>query len=150
VELVAREPAVVIDAAHNLASVGALLNTLGESFSPRRSVLIFASTRDKDLKGMLRRLLPRFDEVILTRYRNNPRGVPPEELDVICAQTAAIERSVCADPATAWEEARRRAGPEDLICITGSFFIAAEMRREIDRQPSKPRRWLVGESLSGG
>jgi folylpolyglutamate synthase/dihydropteroate synthase len=36
-----------------------------------------------------------------------------------------------ADPASAWKLARRFAGPEDLICITGSFFIAAELREMI-------------------
>lgn len=148
VELVAREPTVVIDAAHNLASIQALLDTLGESFSPQRSILVFASTRDKDLAGMLRLLLPHFDEVIFTRYQNNPRGVPPEELAALAAGTAATAPIVCPDPVTAWEEARSRVGPEDLICVTGSFFIAAEMRREIDRQGSKPADRLVGESLS--
>ena len=31
--------------------------------------------------------------------------------------------------ADAWNWVRDRAAPEDLICITGSTFIAAEMRR---------------------
>jgi folylpolyglutamate synthase/dihydropteroate synthase len=31
-------------------------------------------------------------------------------------------------PAAAWELAQRWAAPDELACITGSFFIAAEMR----------------------
>ena len=32
------------------------------------------------------------------------------------------------NPAAAFALARELAGPDDLICITGSFFLAAELR----------------------
>ena len=45
---------------------------------------------------------------------------------------------VAADPPAAWKLARRIAGKQDLICITGSFFIAAELRElVIDGGPSE-------------
>ncbi len=72
VEVVRRQPTVIVDAAHNEASVAALLQTLEESFSPRRRMLIFATTLDKSVREMMALLLPRFDQVLLTRYRNNP------------------------------------------------------------------------------
>ncbi len=128
IEVVRREPTVVLDAAHNVASVEALVHVLEESFSARRRLLVFATTRDKDSRGMLCVLLPRFDEVILTRYWSNPRGVPTDELDLLCEELSPVPRHVCADPETAWNLARQIVGPDDLICITGSFFIAAEMR----------------------
>ena len=44
---------------------------------------------------------------------------------------------VAATPAEAWQLARRITTPDDLICVTGSFFIAAEMRdlifRDVER-----------------
>ena len=80
VEVVSRRPTVVIDAAHNVASIDALLEALDESVSARRRVLVFATTKDKDARGMLERLLPRFDTAVFTRYANNPRSVSPEEL----------------------------------------------------------------------
>ena len=70
----------VLDAAHNAASIAALVETLDESFSVGRRLLVFATTQEKDIRGMLQRLLGNFDHVIFTRYLNNPRGVPPEEL----------------------------------------------------------------------
>ena len=80
VEVVARRPTVVLDAAHNVASIAALVEVLDESFSAARRLLIFATTQEKDHRGMLQQLLGRFDHVIFTRYSNNPRSVPPEEL----------------------------------------------------------------------
>lgn len=128
VEVVSRQPVVVIDAAHNLASIEALLATLDESFAPGRRWLVFATTKEKDMSGMLRVLLPRFDEVIFTRYRNNPRGVPPEELLALARELGFPDCRVAADASVAWQEVRRGVGPSDLVCVTGSFFIAAEMR----------------------
>ena len=145
VEVAGRRPAVVIDAAHNVASVEALAATLAESFSARERILVFATTRDKEVPAMLRCLLPHFDHVILTQYQNNPRGVPPEELAAIASQESAAVR-VCSSPAAAWEVVRTLAGEKDLVCITGSFFIAAEMRAQIAARPLHPAQNAVLET----
>ncbi len=134
IEVVHQRPTVVLDAAHNLASIAALAETLDESFAPRRRVLIFGASSDKDVRGMLALVTPRFDEVIFTRYVNNPRGVPPEELARL-APNLARAATVCADPSEAWDAAGRLLLPGDLLCITGSFFLAAEMRAEMARRP---------------
>ncbi len=135
VEVAARRPAVILDTAHNVASIEALVATLAESFSARERILVFATTREKEVETMLRRLLPQFDRIILTQYQNNPRGVPPEELAAIASQTQAAAVRVCPTPAAAWEAVHSLAGEKDLVCITGSFFIAAEMRAQIEARP---------------
>ncbi len=134
-EVVGRRPAIVIDAAHNRASVDALIRVLEESFSPRRRFLVFATTQEKDIPGMLACLLPAFDEVILTRYLDNPRAVPVEELQAAAGEITGRTYRICSTPAEAWDEVRACATADDLICVTGSFFIAAQMRREIRSRP---------------
>ncbi len=128
VELVARRPAVVIDSAHNVASVDALVRVLDQSFAARRRLLLFATSYEKDIAGMLQRLLGAFDHLFLTRYLNNPRSVPPEELGALAFELTGRECRVCPNPPEGWFQARAQAGPEDLICVTGSFFLAAEVR----------------------
>ncbi len=136
VEVVARRPTVVLDAAHNVASIAALVEVLEESFSAKKRWLIFATTQEKDHRGMLRRLLAHFDHVIFTRYQENPRGVPPEELLRLATELQgdvpnAAKTEIAATPAEAWSAVRGLAEPDDLICIAGSFFLASEMRRQI-------------------
>jgi len=137
VEVVGQRPTQIIDVAHNHASIEALVRVLDERFQARCRVLVFASSRDKDTASMLRLLLPRFDTLVLTRFVNNPRATEPEELlamaQVICQQSPMshdkpTQLKTAADPASAWELARNLASPEDLICATGSFFLAAELR----------------------
>ena len=87
---------------------------------------------------MLELLLPRFDEVIFTRYTRNPRGVPVEELSDIAAALSNRPVVECPDSFTAWNHVRERATSGDLICITGSFFLAAEMREHMAANPLLP------------
>ena len=116
----------------------ALLETIETCFPVTRRLLVFATTREKDICGMLAQLLPRFDRVIVTRYENNPRGVPPGEVAQIAAQLADTPLVLCATPADAWREACRLATPSELVCITGSFFIAAEIRALVVGEHCRP------------
>jgi dihydrofolate synthase/folylpolyglutamate synthase len=133
-EVVSRRPLVIIDCAHNLASADALVETLRASVptgnvqgaAPRRH-LVFAGSSDKDLAGMLRILAPYFTDVYLTRYGNNPRSVPPEKLAEVVRPMASVRCTVWPLAESAWQAARAAAGPDDLICITGSVFLAGEL-----------------------
>ncbi len=134
VEVVAREPMVIIDAAHNVASIQALVETIGEIYSGGRRTLVFATTQGKDVRGMLRELLPHFDRIVFTRYQLNPRGHQPDDLRELAGQIArsqALARpqiEACAEPMGAWNTALEGATRADLLCVSGSFFIAGELR----------------------
>ena len=129
VQVASRRPAVVLDAAHNVASIQALVETLEESFSAARRLLIFATTQDKDFRGMLSCLLDHFDEVYFTRYSNNSRAVPPEELQHVAEALTGRRWTVFADPAAAWKAARESARADDLAVLRDRFF----WRRRWDR-----------------
>jgi dihydrofolate synthase/folylpolyglutamate synthase len=128
IEVVGREPAVIIDAAHNWASAKALVAALKDEFPHQRKILVFASTRDKDIRGQLRLLLPEFETVILTQYVDNPRAVAPEELRGLVHGLSNHLVHVTQEPVSAWKLARRLADPKDVIVVTGSFFLVAELR----------------------
>jgi len=130
-EVLGRRPAIIVDAAHNVASIDALATVLAESFSVQRRLALFATSQEKDFRGMLRRLTESFDEVVLTRYASNPRAVPPEELQSVALELTGRRYPVCDDVEEAWRRIQSEANAEDLICVTGSFFLAAEIRRLI-------------------
>lgn len=138
IEQVGRSPTVIIDVGHNVASIEAVAQTLQERFPADRRIAIFASSKDKDFRGMLQIVLSTFDVVILTQYLNNPRAQTVEELLAMGLQLRTIAKASaplpkpvlhgCVRPEDAWKLARHIANPSDLICITGSFFLAAELR----------------------
>ena len=107
VQVVSRRPAVVLDAGHNVASIQALVETLEESFSVDRRLLIFATTHDKDVHGMIQRLVGHFDELYFTRYTNNSRAVPPQELQQAAEELTGRRWPTFNEPTEAWKAARR-------------------------------------------
>lgn len=146
VEIVSRRPLTIVDAAHNTASMVALLETLAvplAAHEPR--VLLFAASRDKQLRAMLATARGRFDHVVITRYAINPRGAEIERLAAACiaAGLPPPERAASADQAL--RRARRLAGPRGIVVAAGSFFLAAEIR---PAAPSAARQTkLSGRSL---
>jgi dihydrofolate synthase/folylpolyglutamate synthase len=127
-EVLARRPFVVLDCAHNVASVQALVDTLAASFPPCRRLLVLACSTDKDLPGMLRVLAPHFHHAYLTRFSSNPRSAPPEQLAASLAEQSGLPSTIWPNPADAWTAASQVARPEDLIWVTGSVFLAGELR----------------------
>lgn len=137
IEVLRHRPTVIVDAAHNVASANALVEAIQTTTIATRRTLILAATREKDIHGILRKLLPHFDRVIVTQYLNNPRAIPAEELaenvEAVRHQLGNTCRAVAFDirqtPTDAWMDANAATGPDDLICAAGSFFIASEIRR---------------------
>jgi dihydrofolate synthase / folylpolyglutamate synthase len=136
-EVLGRRPLVVLDCAHNTASADALVRTLQESFPPGRRLLIFAGSSDKDLAGMFRILGPHFAHAFLTRYAGSARAVPPEQLADLLRAAGGPPATACPSPAVAWQAARAAARPDDLLCVTGSVFLAGEMRPLLTAEAGK-------------
>jgi dihydrofolate synthase / folylpolyglutamate synthase len=134
IELMRRRPAVVLDVAHNVAAVEALVDVIASCFSCSERTLVLAATTDKDVRGIVRVLAPHFRQIVVTEYRNNPRSVPTEKLGALVRQELAMQNCTAAVvieqslPIEAWQVVQRSAKPDQLICVTGSFFIAAELR----------------------
>lgn len=141
-ELLGSRPAIILDAAHNPASVAALREAIEEHFPGRPRLLLFATSLDKDAAGMLTHLLPHVDAMVLTRYLNNPRARDPAELEMLAkklmddVQGPLPHLEVSPDPAVAWQRVRALATASHLICVTGSFFLAAEIRPYLDEPVS--------------
>jgi dihydrofolate synthase / folylpolyglutamate synthase len=126
------DPQIILDAAHNPDSAAAVANTLQHSAAVSgRKILIFASSADKDAATMLRLLVPCFAHVIVTRYVSNPRSIPPEQLQALVVAIPGVASesvSVADNPEVALLRARQLAATGDLICVTGSLFLAGEVR----------------------
>lgn len=133
-QTVGRQPWRLVDTAHNPDSVAATLAALDSHFPDQPQTIIFAASRDKDVEAMLRLLQRRCGRLILTQYHNNPRGLPLEELAAAAERIAResdwagrAELITAANPASAWQLAIDGASPNEVICATGSFFLAAEL-----------------------
>ncbi|MBP1947679.1 bifunctional folylpolyglutamate synthase/dihydrofolate synthase [Virgibacillus litoralis] len=78
-ELLQTNPVVILDGAHNPASVRAFTKTMTSIYKNKEKHLIFAAFRDKDLKYMLDHLSNHFSSITITTFQH-PRAASVEEL----------------------------------------------------------------------
>jgi len=126
-EMVCDDPRVMIDAAHNAASIRALMHAIGQSVPYDSMVVIFGCNEDKDVRGMLGELQYGADKVIFTQS-NSVRAMSPDEL---AEMYVAISGKMCQSAPALGEAlrlARSAVGKEDLICITGSFYLIGQAK----------------------
>ena len=127
IELIRGRPTTIVDAAHNVASATVLRSVLREHFAYRRMVVVLGVSRDKDVPGIVRTIAPLSASVICTKS-DSPRAAEPADLLAEVCKHAAVQASAFEDATEALAAARKWAGPEDLIVITGSFFLAGLLR----------------------
>ena len=128
IEVLGANPTIILDAAHNWASAAALTKTLKTSFPAERRILLFAGSQEKDVSGILRQLAPLFDTVVLTAFQANSRAMSISRLEQIWQAITGRPAHTVENPTDALACCRTLAEPHDLICVTGSFFLAAEVR----------------------
>ncbi len=136
-ELVWRQPRILVDGAHNPASIRALMRCVGAYVPYDSMICIFGCCEDKDIPAMLDRLALGGDKVIFTRARGTPRAAEPEELHRQFIEQSGKMSQVAATLPEALDLATRAVGRDDLICITGSFYLAGEARKHLDQLARK-------------
>jgi dihydrofolate synthase/folylpolyglutamate synthase len=88
---------------------------------------------------MFQVLAPHFAHAVLTRYTTNTRSVPPDQLAEALRGQSPLPHTLAEQPAEAWQAALALASPDDLICVTGSVYLAGELRPIILSDPDRDK-----------
>jgi dihydrofolate synthase / folylpolyglutamate synthase len=124
---VVREPGapdMVLDVAHNPAGAWALRSVLSTYYESRRLIMVFGAMRDKAISEIASILFPLAERVVAT-HADSPRAATPQEISELTAHTQSDLVLEAAVPA-ALEKARRLAGSDGVVVITGSIYIVGE------------------------
>ena len=123
-QIVSREPLIILDGAHNPSAIRELTSALEHDFEYGRLILVLGVMEDKDIDRIIRRIVSMADYAIYTRpdyYRSadpvnlkasaTPLGKPGE---IVRQIPEALDRS------------KEIAAPQDLILVCGSLFTVGE------------------------
>ncbi len=125
---------IVLDAAHNGDSAAALVKTLETVFPKHSAVFILGVNQDKNLQDIFFSLQSKAKMFIATRS-NNYRALPPEELrDKIIALAPGTE-IICQNNIESAISIAKDKNPETIICVCGSFYLAAAAREYLLGSP---------------
>jgi len=147
-EIVKRNPLVVVDGAHNADSMAKLNQAMYDLFHRRKLIVVLGTMKDKDIEGIVEELGtggggivgPRVEKVIVT-HSQNPRAANPSDVAGIARSRGLyveVRDKVPEALATAVGAARAASrGDEDdpIVLVTGSLAIVAEARQHYGLAP---------------
>jgi len=123
-QILQQHPTVLVDGAHNVASMKRLVTNIKAYFPGKRILLVFGTSCDKDIPGIISELVPLSPQVIITQASHS-RAAP---LPTLVAELT--KRGIHAETRETVTEAISRAlsmaDRTDIICVTGSLFVVAE------------------------
>ena len=130
-DLVAQNPTVIVDGAHNPAGAAALASTVDEELADiRPRVLVVGVRGRRSPAGLLAALRPdRFDHIVCTQL---PAGDACPAGDVAAA-LPEVASAVHIEPdwLRAVEQARNLAGPAGAVLVTGSLYLVGAVHGEL-------------------
>ena len=133
-EMICNDPRIMIDAAHNAASIRAIIHAIGQNIPYDSMVVIFGCNSDKDVKGMLQELQYGADKVIFTRS-NSAKAVSPIDLSDMYTEICGKMCQYAPSLGQALQLANSAVTKEDLICITGSFYLIGQAKLRFQPNP---------------
>jgi dihydrofolate synthase/folylpolyglutamate synthase len=126
-EVLQNQPLFLLDCAHNPAGVGVLCRSLKKDFSYRRLVLIFGALADKDYCQMLQIIIPLAPIIILTQLKTKRASLVNDIMEKV--KKMGYPAIVTINVNQAIERAQALAKKQDLICATGSIYLAGEVKQ---------------------
>lgn len=129
-EMIRETPRVLVDAAHNAASIAACMRAIGQNISYDSMVLIFGCSADKDIDGMLEQIQIGADKVIFTS-NCSPRSADPHELQQRFIEKTQKMAQVEPNLLDAFRTACHCVGRDDLIVITGSIYLVGAAKLQL-------------------
>jgi len=147
-EMAWNSPRVLVDGAHNTDSIRCLIKAIGANIPYDSMVMIFGCAADKDIDGMLAQLALGADKVVFTKATGNARAAEPEELARRFNESHGKMAQVAGDVVQAFALATRAVAREDLVVVTGSFYLVGEAKKHLASVAAK-RQAAAGMPSAG-
>lgn len=140
-EIIQQGPRVIIDGAHNPAKMKATVTHIPRLKTRGKVHVIFGCKGTKDAPAMIKDLSTIADTVRITRFTRG-HGKPANPLELQKFFPKKLPKQVFLFAQDALTDALRKAKKSDTILITGSLYLAGELRSHwrTEKQILKERR----------
>ncbi|GBG08759.1 folylpolyglutamate synthase [Paenibacillus agaridevorans] len=146
-EMVAREPRILLDGAHNPEGAEMLAGALKSTYKFNKLHLMMGMLENKNHRDTIKHILPIVDTLILTE--------PDYRMRMDAAELAAIVQELCEDMPELppfqiiveknWQQALNKlqqiTGNEDLGVVTGTLYLIADVRSRVIGGSAAEKGW---------
>ena len=135
VEVAARNPLVVLDGAHNAEAAGVLAETIEDDFALQgRKIFVVGVLAGRNPEAFLEEVGARDADLLVACTPRWARALPAADLGAV-AERLDIPTEVVPDVAAAVRRARQVAEEDDVVVVTGSFYVVGEARESLGLDP---------------
>lgn len=128
--LLSKNPAVIIDGAHNPGAAKELKHSLDLYFKGKNLYYIFGVFQDKDYQEVIRLTAPMAKHIITVQTPGNPRALPANELkEAVHLVNPSVEAAQSIQEAV--KKSLQMAKKEDAIIIFGSLSFLGEAEKAV-------------------
>ncbi len=130
-EVMSKEPFIVIDGAHNIDGITKLTDSVKKYFKYNKMILILGILADKQIDAMIGQIAPMADKIITV----SPHSSRAESSDKL--KDAILNYNRNCENIDDYEKALKKAvsymQKGDLLLISGSLYMIGDMRKTIKR-----------------
>jgi dihydrofolate synthase / folylpolyglutamate synthase len=128
-EVLGHQPLVIIDGAHNPAGADNCATVFFDDFDPAgRRVLVVGCLRGRDADDMLSALRADEFDLVISCTAPSPRGQSSTEIAAAARRIGCDQVVDGGSVEAACDRARRDAGADDAILVTGSLYVVGAAR----------------------
>lgn len=124
-QVLGQNPTVIVDGAHNVHGVQALLTTLNKVYPQRRLRFLISILADKDYSEMIKLFCSKADKIYIAQNQSDRAASVTAQAKMVHQHN--IEYSCHASVALALEAALAECAPEDILVAGGSLYTAGEV-----------------------
>lgn len=126
-EVIHQKPAVILDCAKDAEATEAVRKTIQSDLNDRHIIAVVSISSDKNIEGMIENVAAVAAEFILTKHSVTYRAAEPERL-ITEIKKYDKPYEVILDHDEAFKRSIEKAGPEDMVLVIGSVYLAGDAR----------------------
>lgn len=126
VEIVSKNPLVIVDGGHNAEGVDALCYTLKKHYADKKIIAVFGMMKDKNYKYCAEKLAPLCEKIYTTTV-SNPRSLTAKELAAEL-KNYGVKAKPVDDCGKAYAKALKKADENSVVLVCGSLYLASDIK----------------------
>ena len=137
-EVLAHQPLVIVDCAHNPAGAKVCVEVFFEDFNMQgRKILVTGALRSRDPDELLTTFRANEFDVVITCTPPSPRGLPAQEMAEVARRIGCAEVIIADSVESACDLALKIAQSQDAVLVAGSLYIVSSARPHLRRRVAK-------------
>ncbi|MDB5057691.1 MAG: FolC bifunctional protein [Chloroflexi bacterium] len=125
-QVIDNEPTVIVDGAHTAESAEVLVSAIKELFPGKRVVVVCGIQGDKDIPNVVTPLAKLAASVVATRAHHQ-RAASTAVIAAAFSDAGSVVVQECEEPLAAVDRARRLAGRDAIVLVTGSLYLVGDV-----------------------